>query len=1691
MRIKRNLIQIGLPGAAVCLNSLRRAAPVMTRIYTLALCGLMLPSLAVAEGTWVKVLQKVPGGLGTMLLLSDGTVMAQGGANQATNTWYRLTPDSTGGYANGTWTTRTSMNYSRLFYTSVVLQDGRVFFAGAEYGTGTTNAEVYNPFYSPNPDSWAIIPVPFGLIQTDNTNFANGENSKGFSDCGGVILSNGIVLVAPVHPYYYGSTVLFNPISNTLSLGPAIKHGYFLDEASLLKLPDDSILVVDSFTNTSERYIPSLNQWVADANVPVNLYDPYGGEMGAGFLLPNGNAFFLGSTPNTAIYTPSGTTAAGIWTTGPTIPNSLGAPDAPAAMMVNGKILCAFAQTPYGTNSSTIFIPPIYFYEFDYNNQSASPNGTFTQVHAPNGSLFDTDGPGGDGPGGGFTFTCRMLDLPDGTVLFTDSNTNGQLYVYIPDASPLAAGKPKIKGITTNPDGSFTLSGTGLNGISQGAAYGDDAQMDSNYPLVRFTDGSGNVLYGTTYNWSSTSVMTGTNIVSTQFALPLNLPAGSYLTVVANGIASDAVAFYPSDTPTVNLVFPTDGAVLSDSSAPQILGYADDTNATLYVVRVALARNSDGAWYDFVSSGWGTTTFDFNRNVLNASDVLVSRNTGWLAQLPSLPAGNYTVRVQSVNLFNNASLWKSVAFTIESPPVVTFSPLTDLQVVFNFDQLGGTVNETSTVQFKIEWFKSGGNQFWNGVNWTSVASDPGVLLPANLSGLNWTPAPGTLPPRLQLAQASYVIHVFATDAAGDVGSNALVLTRSPLDTTPPLVTLDNILNGAVLTNQYLPGLSGSALDFDSGITLVQVHLYRFSGGSPLYWNGSSWGSTPVVLPVTYNSINVAWQVNAPLPAGANLPNGGYGVEVYVVNGESPALNTDLIVSFSVDYHPVFVFTAGSYNDVNPANHNMNWSDPANWDVGSVPTSDARVVITNYSPNNTSLGSLQLYRLDLSGGSLTTSGMLITNLNVSGGVLSGGAIGLPANGVFNWSGGTLTGFFNVPAGATVNLTGSADKTLTTATLVNNGTVTWNGGNLLASYGSVITNNSTFVIQSSGFLYNNNGYYGYGPPPPLFVNNGLLQKTISNGQTVIAPDNAGWTFSQNGTIDVENGALSAQSQFNVNSGAIFAGPGETRVDAGTILINGTNTIQAGATVELAGGNWNGNNVFTGPGTFVWSGGTIGAQLNLQSNIALNITGAADKLLYLGSLTSAGPVTWAGAGHVECSFGSAFTNNATFTIQTDSFFDCDGTYYGYGPPPPLFVNNGSVIKNTTTGTTFFHAGQYGSVAFNNNGSVNVQSGSLALGGGGIAANDSFTVAAGSVIDFTNGTFYFNGNQSLLGAGTERVSGGTLTFNNGTNTLGGGNTFAIAAGSLSGTAAFAGAGSFVWSGGTIGSQLNLQSNIALNITGAADKLLYLGSLTSAGPVTWAGAGHVECSFGSAFTNNATFTIQTDSFFDCDGTYYGYGPPPPLFVNNGSVIKNTTTGTTFFHAGGYGGVAFNNNGTVDLRTGSLAINSSYTLSGSPQLKLVLGGLNPGTQFSQETFGGAATLGGVLNVTLANGFMPTNGQSFALATYGSSTGQFATTQFPPLPLVSRWQLAYNANSLVLQVLPTAVFQNPSTINGKFQFTFVGQTGSSCIIYGSTNSTHLFVWVPLLTNTPFNGTLDFVDPQSAQFPGRLYHATIFP
>ncbi len=457
-------------------------------------------------GTWTPVASLAPNpNMGGMLLLSDGTAIchSSGGGGEG-RIYDKLTPDPTGNYINGTWSSIAPMINDRLFYSSQVLKDGRVYVAGGEYGAGLNLGEVYNPLTN----TWTVTPSP-GRVSDANTE----------------ILDDGRVLQALVQGTTQ-NTAIYNPATNTYVTGPDCTGGH--NESVWVKLPDNSILFVNIGTVNSERYITATNTWVPDANVPVNLYDPYGFETGGAVLLPNGKAFYLGSQGTTAYYTPSGTSSPGTWEAGPTVPNSLGAPDASCAMMANGKVLCAFSPKP--VSDATLFIPPTYFYEFDYLTNS------FTQTSAPGGGTsMATIG----------CFQTCMLNLPDGSVLYGQNQnaTSRQYYIYTPSGAQTASGKPHIDNIQQLGCDTYTLSGTQFNGISEGASYGDDWQSSTNYPIVRLTSGS-NVYYCRTSNWNSTGVMRGNAPDNVSLTLPAGLPDGTYsLVVTANGIASDPVSF--------------------------------------------------------------------------------------------------------------------------------------------------------------------------------------------------------------------------------------------------------------------------------------------------------------------------------------------------------------------------------------------------------------------------------------------------------------------------------------------------------------------------------------------------------------------------------------------------------------------------------------------------------------------------------------------------------------------------------------------------------------------------------------------------------------------------------------------------------------------------------------------------------------------------------------------------------------------------------------------------------------------------------------------------------------------------------------------------------------------------------------------------------------------------------------------
>ena len=68
-------------------------------------------------GNWLKLANSAPDSVAHMLLLPDGTVMAQNDPTSTEddigNDWYQLTPDNNGHYVNGTWGRIASMHDSR------------------------------------------------------------------------------------------------------------------------------------------------------------------------------------------------------------------------------------------------------------------------------------------------------------------------------------------------------------------------------------------------------------------------------------------------------------------------------------------------------------------------------------------------------------------------------------------------------------------------------------------------------------------------------------------------------------------------------------------------------------------------------------------------------------------------------------------------------------------------------------------------------------------------------------------------------------------------------------------------------------------------------------------------------------------------------------------------------------------------------------------------------------------------------------------------------------------------------------------------------------------------------------------------------------------------------------------------------------------------------------------------------------------------------------------------------------------------------------------------------------------------------------------------------------------------------------------------------------------------------------------
>ncbi len=444
-----------------------------------------------------------------MLLLTTGSVMVQdqGPVNGGASGWWLLTPSAQGSYLNGTWRRLASLpsGYGPLSFASAVLPDGRVIIEGGEDNLG--HPDVFTPLgaiYQPLTNRWTPVAPPAGT------------EWQTIGDPPATVLANGIFMLGGSGNFTNTTQALLNPRTLTWAITGANKVDDN-EEAGFTLLPNHEVLSVGlkSQPDYAEVYDPATGDWTDAGTIPVPVVDSVGGEIGPLVLRPNGTVLVLGATGQNAIYN----VAARTWAPGPSFPVIDGeqphCADAPAAVLPNGNVLI--------DASPGLYQPPSHFFVFD--------GRSLTRVtDAPNAANLESN----------FGY---MLVLPTGQILFNDRD--GHMEVYIDGGRPNASWRPVIRKVATRlaPGGTYSIAGYQLNGVTQGAFYGDDYQSSTNYPLVRVTyAGTGRVFYARTFDMSSMAV-TPMSASHAQFQIPARvLPGKATLVVVANGISSSPIA---------------------------------------------------------------------------------------------------------------------------------------------------------------------------------------------------------------------------------------------------------------------------------------------------------------------------------------------------------------------------------------------------------------------------------------------------------------------------------------------------------------------------------------------------------------------------------------------------------------------------------------------------------------------------------------------------------------------------------------------------------------------------------------------------------------------------------------------------------------------------------------------------------------------------------------------------------------------------------------------------------------------------------------------------------------------------------------------------------------------------------------------------------------------------------------------
>lgn len=713
------------------------------------------------------------------------------------------------------------------------------------------------------------------------------------------------------------------------------------------------------------------------------------------------------------------------------------------------------------------------------------------------------------------------------------------------------------------------------------------------------------------------------------------------------------------------------------------------------------------------------------------------------------------------------------------------------------------------------------------------------------------------------------------------------------------------------------------------------------------------------------------------------------------------------------------------------------------------------LLDNVSASGTGIVQLASDSLEIGSSGFTVNAG--TTFLISGGILTGsGNVTVP--GILNWTGGTIGGSGSFSVTGSYNFTGSNDKTLNTQTLNVNGPGSWTGDGDLK-----LTENASFQINGDTLEIQTDADVRYvAPSGGTMSNSGTILKTVDNGTCAInvALTNTGTIHSSTGKILINNISNATNAAFfSGSSGTIefgdFAHSFQTVVfdSSGSIMINksqitlsgGGLTINAASTVTMdgSGAEIAGSGNLTIHGRLNWLRGTISGSGSVVNNGTVEIGSARSRTLSERVFTNNNDIIWTGTGSLRFTEGVSFQNAAagTFDFQIDALLD------SLAPGGGTFTNMGTIEKTAGAAIATID------VPVNNNGTIDVSSGTLRLTRGGTGTGGSYTIGSGATVEFDGGTHQLT-NIGINSSGTMLLTTNTLQVNGNDVTINTPGILAIAGGFLTGNAKINVGGTLDWTGGTISLDDTLRLTDSTSISSASTKNLVGGVVENSGVVLWSGSGDVDVSDQAVIINNAAAVFKTDAAADLayqapmggrlinDGTFRKFDALIDSevsidFINNGTLeiqegqldfsdtLSNTTTG--LIQGNGTLRVSnadFINHGTIapGLSPGKLLGRGTFPFQSDAILSIEIGGPTAGVGYDRLALSQDAELDGILNVKLIDGFVPAAGDTFRVMTFSSRSGTFNTFNSPVVFNTTVFNITYNSDEILLtaQAVPNAV-----------------------------------------------------------------------